>query len=170
MVRGIAFVIVAGVLLTAPANHAQQPSSSDPIGRAGAAGPGPTNGYAYADCSTANTPTVRLVIVTGAIPAAIPASTPQPSVVLVFNSNVDALSAQPSIGVSPGAARGGTDALALSCPVVGDCVPAQSGTISVSRRAEDGALIGTYQATWPGGQPRTGRFTATWRESQKRCG
>ena len=159
MVRWIAFVAVAGALLAAPANQAQQPTA-----------PGPINAYAYADCSAANTSTVRIVIITGAIPAAIPVSTPQPSVVLLFNSAVEALSAQQSIGVSPGAARGGTDALALSCPVVGDCVPAQAGTITIRRRAEDGALTGTYQATWPGGQPRMGRFTAAWRESQKRCG
>ena len=36
--------------------------------------------------------------------------------------------------------------------------------------AEDGALTGSYQATWPGSPQRNARFTAAWRESGKKCG
>ena len=136
---------------------------------AGAGGAGPINAYAYADCSAANAPVVSVVIVTGAVPAAVPASTPQPSVKLVFNESSEALAGK-TIEFSPDAAKGGPTALALSCPVVGDCVPARMGSVALERGA-DGSITGVYSATWPGGQPRTNvRFNAVWRESQKKCG
>ena len=109
------------------------------------------------------------MIVTGAVPATVPASTPQPSIKLMMNTTLEALAAEKSIEFSPEAAKGGPTALALSCPVVGECVPARTGSLTVQRDA-DGAIAGNYQATWPGGQPRMGRFNAVWRESQKKCG
>jgi hypothetical protein len=170
--KWILFVLVVVILAGGSSGIAQQPQ-----GRGGgrgpsgvAAGPGPVNAYAYADCGPANAPAVSLVIVTGPVPATIPASTPQPSVKIVLNTSLDGLSTQPSIAISSDASKGGPHALALSCPVVGDCVPAESGTVSIQRRPEDGALTGNYQATWPGAAERRGRFTAAWRESQKKCG
>ncbi len=176
VVKRIFVVPVAAILFAAAPGIAQQaPGRGVGRGAAQAGGPGgagPVNAYAYADCNAANAPVVSLVVVTGPVPVTVPASTPQPSVKFVLNTNVDGLSgvSGQSIALSPEAGKGGPNALALSCPVVGDCVPAQSGTVSIQRRAEDGALTGTYQATWPGGQPRMGRFTAVWRESQKKCG
>lgn len=37
----------------------------------------------------------------------------------------------------------------LSCPVVGDCSRAQSGTLVFERRPTDGALTGEFRAMWP---------------------
>ncbi len=179
VVRQLSFVLIAVILLAAaPLGLAQQPPGRGNAGRGlgpgaggpGAAGPGPVNAYAYAECGPANLPAVHLVVVTGPVPATVPASTPQPSVKLVLNTSVDRLSELQSITVSADAGKGGPNALALSCPVVGECVAALSGTIAIQRRAEDGALTGTYQATWPGAPQRMGRFTAAWRESGKKCG
>jgi len=171
LARRHSFVLGAVVLVAATSIGAQQPPGRGVAGRGpGAGGPGPVNAYAYADCGPANAATVHVVVVTGPIPAAVPASTPQPSVKLVFNTAADHFAEAQTVTISADAAKGGPNALALSCPVVGDCVPAQSGTISIQRRAEDGALAGNYQATWPGSPQRTARFTAAWRESGKKCG
>jgi hypothetical protein len=169
--RRLSFVLVAVLLLAAPAGKAQQPAGRGGGGRGAAAGGSvPINAYAYAECGPANAPAVHLVVLTGPIPAAVPASTPQPSVKLVFNTSVDHFAEAQTVTISTDAAKGGPNALALSCPVVGDCVPAQSGTVSIQRRADDGALAGSYQATWPGSPQRTARFAAAWRESGKKCG
>ena len=164
LARRFLFVLAAIVVLVSSVSAAQRGDT------AGRGGPGPINAYAHADCSASNAPTVQIVVVTGPVPAAVPAAAPQPSVKLVFNTTVDKLVGQQSLTISPDAAKGGPNVLALSCPVVGDCVPAQSGTISMERRADDGAIVGTYQSTWPGSPQRNGRFTAVWRESNKKCG
>jgi hypothetical protein len=172
--RRLSFFLVASTLLMASSGSAQQPPGRGFGGRGGggagtSAAAGPVNAYAYADCSASNTPVISIVVVTGAIPAAVPASVPQPSVRIVLHTPATQLATQQSITLSPDATKGGPNALALSCPVVGDCVPASAGNVSV-QRAEDGALFGSYQATWPLAPPRTGRFTAAWRESAKKCG
>jgi len=171
--RRLSFVLSA-VILVAASVGAQQPPAGrggrGDLGGPGSSGPGPLNAYAYAECGASNATAVHLVIVTGPVPAAVPASTPQPSVKLVFNVAADKLSeSAQSLTVSADGVKGGPNAGAFSCPVVGDCVPAQSGTISVQRGA-DGAIFGNYQATWTGTPERRGRFTAVWRDSQKKCG
>ena len=128
----------------------------------------PLSAYSYADCSATNTPQVRIVLYTGLVPATLPASAPTPAVHLVFNGTADKLVTTP-ITIAVDAMKGGPNAAALSCPVVGDCVPATSGTVTVQRGA-DGALTGQYSAQWPIGPPRTNRFTAQWKESTKKCG
>src|SRR4029078_10982112 len=112
---------------------------------------GAVNAYAYGDCGPGAAPDVSIVIVTGAIPPAVPASVPQPSVRIVLNTTPDKIPAEAqTLTVTADAAKGGPNALALSCPVVGDCVPAQMGTMTIQRRSDDGALGGTYAITWPG--------------------
>jgi hypothetical protein len=130
--------------------------------------PSPLNSYAYADCSASNAPQIRIVLFTGPVPAALPASAPTPAVHLIVNSAADKLASGP-ITIAVDAVKGGPNAAALSCPVVGDCVPAQSGTVTVSR-GPDGSITGQYSAQWPIGPPRTNRFTAPWRDSNKKCG
>jgi hypothetical protein len=67
----------------------------------------------------------------------------------------------------------GLTVLGLSCPVVGDCSRAQSGTLTFERRAEDGALTGEFRALWPDEAVRatvvTGRFVAAWRDTATKC-
>ena len=128
----------------------------------------PLSAYSYADCSATNTPQVRIVVFTGAVPAAMPASAPTPAVHLIFNGTADKIPTTP-ITISADAAKGGPNAAAVSCPVVGDCVPATSGTVTVTRGA-DGTLTGQYSAQWPIGPPRMNRFSAGWKESNKKCG
>ena len=128
----------------------------------------PLSAYSYTDCSATNAPQVRVVLFTGTVPAALPASAPTPAVHLIFNGTADKLATTP-ITITADAIKGGPNAAALSCPVVGDCVPAQSGTVTVSRGA-DGSITGQYSAQWPIGPPRMNRFTAPWRESNKKCG
>jgi hypothetical protein len=60
--------------------------------------------------------------------------------------------------------------MALSCPVVGSCAPAQSGALSITGRSENGNLTGEFGAQWAIGAPRMGRFTLMWRDSQAKCG
>jgi hypothetical protein len=57
----------------------------------------------------------------------------------------------------------------VSCPIVGDCAAARSGTLTV-QRAADGRITGDYNGQWSQGQPRVGKFSAVWRDSQKKCG
>ena len=101
--KQLSFVLVVGILLMAPAGSAQQPPGRGGRGGGGAAGAaaagGPVNAYAYADCSASNTPTISIVVVTGAIPAAVPASVPQPSVRLVLHTPVDQLAKPQSLTV-----------------------------------------------------------------------
>ena len=128
----------------------------------------PLSAYSYADCSATNAPQVRIVVFTGVVPAAMPASAPTPAVHLIFNGTADKLATTP-ITIAADAMKGGPNAAALSCPVVGDCVPATSGTVTVQRGA-DGTLTGQYSAQWPIGPPRMNRFSASWKESNKKCG
>jgi hypothetical protein len=128
----------------------------------------PLSAYSYADCSAANTPQVRIVLYTGAVPAALPASAPTPAVHLILNGTADKIVTTP-ITISTDAIKGGPNAAALSCPVVGDCAPATSGTVTVQRGA-DGTLTGQYTAQWGTTPPRSNRFAAGWKESTKKCG
>ena len=165
----LSFFLLSVAFVTMP-DLAAQRGGRGTTGAPAGTGPGPVNAYAYAECGASNAPAVHLVIVTGAVPAAVPASTPQPSVKLVLNTPVDKLAdSAATLTVTADGVKGGPNAGAFSCPVVGDCVPAQSGSISVQRDA-DGAIFGNYQATWTGTPERRGRFTAVWRESQKKCG
>ena len=133
-----------------------------------AGGSAPPNAYAYADCSTSNTATTRIVIVTGVLPAGVPAASPRPSIEIVLNNTADQIPPA-AVTVSPDGVKGGTSAAVLSCPVVGNCSPANTGTVT-AQRGGDGTITGSYQASWSQGQPRNGRFNAAWRDSQKKCG
>ena len=136
-------------------------------GRGGDQAAAPPNAIAYADCSGSNT-TTRIVIITGALPAGIPAAPPRPSLEIVLNNPADQIPPS-AVTVSPDGVKGGPSAAVLSCPVVGNCAPANTGSVTAQRGA-DGTITGNYQATWSQGQPRNGRFTAAWRDSQKKCG
>jgi hypothetical protein len=133
----------------------------------GGGGSAPPNAYAYADCSGSNT-TTRIVIITGALPASVPAASPRPSLEIVLNNPAEQIPPS-AVTVSPEGVKGGPSAAVLSCPVVGNCAPANTGSVTAQRGA-DGTITGNYQATWSQGQPRQGRFTASWRDSQKKCG
>lgn len=136
--------------------------------RGGDQGSAPPNAYAYADCSASNTTATRIVIVTGALPANVPTASPRPSIEIVLNNASDQIPPA-AVTVSPDGVKGGPAAAVLSCPVVGNCSPANTGTVT-AQRGGDGTITGSYQASWSQGQPRNGRFTAAWRDSQKKCG
>ena len=125
-------------------------------------------GYAFAECGPENTPAVRLVALQGLVPEGIPKTSPRPSIELVVYRALDASIIGQKINLSPKPETGG--AMALSCPVVGQCAPAQSGAISITGRGENGNLTGEFGAQWAIGAPRLGRFTLIWRDSQVKCG
>ena len=133
------------------------------------------SGYAHQDCGPSNLPALRIVLPAGSVPvpATVPKSAPRPAVELVISAPVDRALGQ-KIPFSRD--TGGGDALSvvgLSCPVVGDCSRAQSGTLTFERRP-DGALAGEFRALWPDEAVRaaivTGRFVAAWREAPTKCG
>jgi hypothetical protein len=124
-------------------------------------------GYAFSDCGPTNQPAVRIVLVQGPVPAGIPATRPRPSIELMVNGSVPQAAAD--LQVNAEAAKSGTGVAALSCPVVGACTTAQGGSVKISRAADGATVSGEFQATWPNGMPRTGRFTASWREGGKTC-
>jgi hypothetical protein len=124
-------------------------------------------GYAFADCGPTNKPAVRVVLMQGPVPEGIPATRPRPSIELLVNGSVAQAAAE--LPVNAEASKSGTGVAALSCPVVGACTTAQAGTLKISRAADGKTVTGDFQATWPNGMPRTGRFTASWREGGKAC-
>jgi hypothetical protein len=157
----VAVLIVGLVFLAAPAGIAQQ--SGPQFGGGGAA---QYNGYAFVECTASNAPAVRLVLMQGLVPAALPASAPRPSLALILPGGVDGIAGK-EIALSKDPAGAGR---ILSCPVVGDCVPAETGTVTLQPRGADGALSGEFRATWPPIPQRTGKFTVAWRDSGKTCG
>lgn len=133
------------------------------------------SGYAHADCGPSNSPTLRIVLPAGSVPvpATVPKSPSRPAVELVISAPVDRALGQ-KIPFSRDAASGdGLSVIGLSCPVVGDCSRAQSGTLTFERRP-DGALTGEFRAQWPDEAVRAtvviGRFVAAWREAVTTCG
>ncbi len=147
-----AFILLAGsVVLAAPSTLFAQD--------------GPTNyrGYAYPSCPT---PAVRLVALVGRVPEGVPSSAPRPSIEIVFPEGVEKAVGQ-KLTVGPKAASGG--AIVLSCPVVGDCAAADSGSVTIAKRADDGGLSGEFRAAWSVGVPRTGRFNVAFRNVPQKC-
>jgi hypothetical protein len=109
------------------------------------------------------------VLVQGLVPDGVPSSRPTPSVEFLIGGGQQSLST-PSHTITADAVKTGKGAGAISCPVVGDCAPAQEGTVNI-KRAADGSISGDFKATWTGIPPRSGRFSnVTWRESGKKCG
>jgi hypothetical protein len=130
--------------------------------------PAQLNAFAYADCGPSKASTPRVVLVQGPVPAAMPATLPRPSIEIIINAPAEKLPTGPQT-IAPDGVKGGPNAAMVSCPVVGDCAPAQSGTLTV-QRAADGSVTGDYRGQWSQGQPRVGKFSAGWRDSQKQCG
>jgi hypothetical protein len=161
-----ALIIVAAVVFwTAPLGLAQQPATNV------------TNysGYAHADCGPSNTAGVRIVLPAGTvpIPASVPQSPPRPAIELVVHAPLDRAVGQ-KLTVARDAAAGGLTAMGLSCPIVGECSRAQSGSLSLQRRADDGAITGEFGILWPDEAVRQtvvrGKFVAVWREASTKCG
>ena len=125
------------------------------------------SGYAYTDCGPADGAAVRLVLVQGVVPAGVPDRLPRPSIDVLVNGALDAVAGHPiTIGPenTPGVA-----AVARSCPVVGRCAVADSGTLSLTRGA-DGALTGEFKAQWGTTPERQGKFDVEWRDHSPLCG
>jgi hypothetical protein len=157
----VAVLIVAFVFCAGPAGIAQRGGP-----QFGGGGSAQYAGYAFAECTASNTPAVRLVLIQGLVPAGLPASAPRPSLALILTGAPDAIVGK-EIALSKDAAGPGR---ILSCPVVGDCVPAETGAVTIEKRGEDGAFTGQFRATWPPIPQRSGQFTVGWRDSGKTCG
>ena len=101
------------------------------------------SGYAHQDCGASNTPGLRIVLPAGSVPvpATVPKSPPRPAVELVISAPVDRAVGQ-KIPFSREAPGEGLSVIGLSCPVVGDCARALSGTLTFQRRPADGARHG----------------------------
>jgi hypothetical protein len=124
-------------------------------------------GYAFVQCGPGNAPGIRVVALQGLVPEGIPKTTPRPSIELAIPGTVDTILGK-QITVAPKPAA--DSALAMSCPVVGACAPAESGAVVVNSRTEAGSLVGEFRAKWGIGAPRAGKFIASWRDSQAKCG
>lgn len=157
----IAVLIVAFVFCAVPAGLAQQGGPTF-----GGAAATQYRGYAFVECTASNAPAVRLVLLQGVVPATLPAGAPRPSLALVLPGSADSVAGK-EITLSKDPAGPGR---IVSCPVVGDCVPAEKGTVTLEPRGADGAFKGQFRATWPPIPERTGTFTVGWRDSGKACG
>src|SRR5688572_1470271 len=88
-------------------------------------GGGATNygGYAFIECTAANQSAVRLVLMQGVVPPALPASAPRPSLAVILPGSPDDIAGK-EVALSKDPAGAGQ---IVSCPVVGACVPAETG-------------------------------------------
>jgi hypothetical protein len=123
-------------------------------------------GYAFVECSAANKPAVRLVLMQGVVPKDLPASAPRPSLAVILPGAPDSIAGK-EVAVSKDPAGAGQ---LVSCPVVGACVPAETGTVTLEPRGADGSYKGQFKATWPPIPERLGKFSVGWRDSGKTCG
>src|SRR5436190_66249 len=165
------------IVLLVPVSMAAQAPQGQPPGQQQGTGPlaglfpeqtGPPanyRGYARNDCSTADGPAIRLTMLQGVVPEGVPRTPPRPSIELVLYAPVDKLVGQ-MLNVTPKPAAGG--AVALSCPVVGACAPAEAGAVQITNRADNGTLTGEFRAKWGIGAPRAGRFTTDWRQADNK--
>lgn len=154
-------VLVMAAISIAASTGAQQAAP-----QFGGGAPAQYSGYAFVECTASNMPAVRLVLLQGVVPATIPATPPRPSLALVLPGTVNSIVGR-EIALSKDPSGSGT---IVSCPVVGSCVPAETGAVSIERRADDGAMTGEFRATWPPVPQRSGKFTVGWRDSGKTCG
>lgn len=154
----VAVLMMAFSVFAAPAGVAQRGS--------GGGGAAQYNGYAFVECTASNTPAVRLVLLQGVVPAALPATAPRPSLALVLTGTATSIVGA-EIALSKDPAGPGR---IVSCPVVGECVLAETGAATIGTRGDDGALSGEFRATWPPFPQRMGTFTVSWRDSGKSCG
>jgi hypothetical protein len=160
--------IFAPVLLTAQ----QPPAASSPPSGVFPEQQGPVvnyAGYAYLDCGSSNAASIHIVALQGLVPDGLPKSPPRPSIEFVVSGGLDAVMGK-SFTIAPKSAAGAGNALAMSCPVVGDCAAADMGNLSITGKAANGNLLGEFRAKWAIGAPRAGKFTVFWRESQAKCG
>ena len=123
-------------------------------------------GYAFVECTAANTPAVRLVLMQGVPPKDLPASAPRPSLALILPGGPDSIAGKDATLSKDPAGAGQI----VSCPVVGACVPAETGMATLEPRGADGTYKGQFKATWPPIPERQGKFSVTWRDSGKTCG
>src|SRR5688500_9927748 len=97
-------------------------------------------GYAFVECTAANKPAVRLVLMQGVVPPALPASAPRPSLAVILPGGPDGIAGK-EVTVSKDPAGPGQ---MVSCPVVGACVVAETGTVTLEPRGSDGTYKGQF--------------------------
>jgi hypothetical protein len=154
-------IFFVALVCSAPVGHAQQ--GGPQFGGGATANYG---GYAFVECTAANKPAVRLVLMQGVVPKDLPASAPRPSLAVILPGSPDGIAGK-EVTVSKDPAGPGQ---IVSCPVVGACVPAEKGTVTLQPRGSDGTFKGEFKATWPPIPERAGRFSIGWRDSGKTCG
>jgi hypothetical protein len=148
------------VLSAAPAGIAQQGGPQFGGGQVGN-----YNGYAFVECTAEKKPAVRLVLLQGVVPPALPASAPRPSLAVILPGSPDSIAGK-EVTLSKDPAGPGQ---IVSCPVVGACVVAEQGTVTLEARGADGGYKGQFKGTWPPIPERQGRFNVAWRDSGKSC-
>ena len=157
----IAVFMLLFALCAVPTGTAQ--TGLPQFGGGGAANYG---GYAFIECTAANKPAVRLVLMQGVVPKDLPASAPRPSLAVILPGSPDTIAGK-EVTVSKDPAGPGQ---MVSCPVVGACVVAETGTVTLEPRGSDGTYKGQFKATWPPIPERSGKFSIGWRDSGKSCG
>lgn len=155
-----AVLIISVTLATAPTGTAQS------LPQFGGGGSVNYVGYGFVECTAANKPAVRLVLMQGVVPPTLPASAPRPSLAVILPGSPDSVAGK-EVTVSKDPAGPGQ---MVSCPVVGACVVADTGTVTIEPRGSDGTYKGQFKATWPPIPERQGKFNVTWRDSGKTCG
>ena len=160
MVLRVAFFMILFAFCAMPTGTAQ---SLPQFGGGGAANYG---GYAFVECTPASKPAVRLVLMQGVVPKDLPASAPRPSLAVILPGSPDSVAGKEvTVGKDPAG-----PGQVLSCPVVGACVVAATGTVTLEPRGGDGTYKGQFKATWPPTPERQGKFSVAWRDSGKTCG
>ena len=170
MPRTFFFLLLAPIALAAQAPQAPQGQGAGPLAGLFPEQQGPPanyRGYGRNDCGPADGPAVRLTVLQGVVPDGVPRTPPRPSIEIIVYAPVDKVVGQ-QLTIAPKPAAGG--AVAMSCPVVGACAPADAGVMTITGRGDNGSLTGEFRAKWAIGAPRAGRFTVDWRQSVNVCG
>jgi hypothetical protein len=169
MPRTLLFLLLAPIALAAQAPQAPPAQGTGPLAGLFPEQQGPPanyRGYGRNDCGPTDGPAVRLTVLQGLVPEGVPRTPPRPSIELIIYAPLDKVVGQ-ELTIAPKPVAGGV--VAMSCPVVGVCAPADAGVLTISGRGENGSINGEFRAKWAIGAPRSGRFTADWRESVNTC-
>ena len=150
-----AVFILAFLLAAAPTGVAQQGGP-----QIGGGGPANYNGYGFVECTVSNTPAVRLVLLQGVVPAALPTSAPRPSLALILTGAPNSIAGK-EMNLSKDPAGPGR---IVSCLWSATASPPNRVSSRWNRAAPTGTFKGQFKGTWPPIPERTGKFSVAWRD------
>ena len=132
--------------------------------------PDPRHAYAHASCAPWDGGAVRIVLSEESDTLRVLQGPPRPGLELAAYTGIhEALGREFQVnaeGRSGDAATGG----AVRCDERGECASATGGVIRLTRMEPDSTLVGSYDVSFPGAEPVSGRFAARWLAARVLCG